>query len=74
MKFLNDIITENDGVTVCPGRLSLILGVLVFVCLAIYSVIWLGKEFNGTEFGTGYGGLVGGGLAGIWAKSKTDGS
>lgn len=71
MKF-SDLITENDGETVCPGRIVLLFGTAVFIILAIYDVIWLGKEFNAMQYGTGYGSLTGGGLAGIWAKSKTD--
>lgn len=71
MKF-SDIITENDGETVCPGRIALLIGTAVFILLAIYNTTWLGKEFNAMQYGTGYGGLLGGGLTGIWAKSKTD--
>ena len=65
---ISDIITENDGDTICPGRIFLIIGALVFLGLACYNA----SHFNAMNFGTGYGSLLGGGLTGIWAKSKTD--
>ena len=69
---LTDIFTENDGDTFCPGRVALILGVLVFIGLSTYSVVYLAQKFDAMGYGTGFGGLTGGSLAGIWAKSKTD--
>jgi len=69
---LSDIITENNGDSICPGRVALMLGVVTFVFLAICDVLLHGKGFDAASFGTGYGALTGGGLAGIWMKSKTD--
>jgi hypothetical protein len=71
MKWITDILTENDGVTICPGRMALIFGASTFLALAIWAV-YLKHDFDAQSFGLGYGSLLGGGLAGIWAKSKTD--
>lgn len=71
VKFIKDLYTENDGETACPGRVALLSGVLVFLVLACVSV-YFKHEFDAQSFGTGFGGLTGGGLVGIWAKSKTD--
>lgn len=71
MSILKDLITENDGVTTCPGRVLLIAGALIFLGLAGYGV-YLSHSFDAMQYGTGYGSLLGGGLSGIWMKSKTD--
>jgi len=44
---------------------------LAFIGLAIWSVIH-GKEFDPQSYGLGYGGLLSGGGAGIWAKGKVE--
>ena len=71
MKFFNDLITESDGVSVCPARLLLILGALAFIGLAIWAVIH-GKEFDPQAYGVGYGGLLAGGGGGILMKGKVE--
>jgi hypothetical protein len=68
---IKDLFTEKDGESFCPSRLLLILGGIVFLTLAVYSVLH-GKEFNAQDFGLGYGGLLGGGGAGIALKGRTE--
>lgn len=68
---LKDCVTEKDGESYCPSRIMLMLGVLSFIalsCLAVY----LGQKFSAMDWGTGFGSLLGGGGAGIWAKGKSE--
>lgn len=71
-KIISDLFTENDGVTVCPGRVLLFAGAIVFFILACYTVVWLGESFNAMQFGTGYGTIIGAGTAAIGYKARTD--
>jgi len=71
VNFVSDLITENDGQTVCPARVLLIAGSLIFLGLACYGV-YLEHSFNAMQYGTGYGSLLGAGAAGIGYKAKTD--
>lgn len=71
MAFLKDMTTENDGQTICPGRVLLIIGAVIFLALACYGV-YLSHNFDAMQYGTGYGSLMGGGLTGVWLKSKND--
>lgn len=70
-KFIQDIITESDGVSFCPLRLLLIIGAIAFIALTALSVLH-GAIFSYQEYGTGYGTLLGAGGAGIFAKGKVE--
>ncbi len=71
MKFLNDLLTESDGISFCPARLLWIIGVLAFIALSFYAVFH-GKEFDPQNWGLGYGGLLAGGGVGVAQKGKVE--
>lgn len=72
MKFLTDIFTENDGASFCMARLGFALGVLAYIGLSCWTVIYLGKPFDMQGFGIGLGATLGAGGAGIAMKAKTE--
>lgn len=47
---------------------AMVLGVMVFLFLEVYQVIWLGKTFDPQAFGIGFGSTVGGGAIGMGWK------
>jgi len=71
MGIIKDLVTEADGESFCPERVLLIIGALVFLGLAVFAVFH-GKDFNAQDYGIGFGSLLGGGGAGIWAKGKAE--
>lgn len=68
-RFLNDVLTEPDGVTYCVIRVA--FGTLTFALIAceIYS-IFRGNPFNAIEFGTGASSLLVSGGAGVGFKTR----
>lgn len=71
MSFLKALLTESDGVSWCPARLGLLVGLMTFICLSAYA-IFHGGAFDPQNWGIGYGSLLGGGGAGIFAKGKVE--
>jgi len=71
MSILKDLVTEKDGESYCPARIGMLVGLMVFIALSIYAVLH-GKDFDPMQWGGGYGSLLGGGGAGIWAKGKAE--
>ncbi len=65
------IFTGKDNETYDMGRILWAVGVVIFFGLAIYDVINSNK-FDALSYGTGLGGLLTGGGAGIALKSKTE--
>jgi hypothetical protein len=68
---VKDLFTEKDGESFCPARLGLLVGLITFICLSFLAVFH-GKDFDPQNWGIGYGSLLGGGGAGIWAKGKSE--
>lgn len=71
-KFLVHCLTEVDNTTFDITRVALALGVLTFLALAVYHEISTG-QFDMSNFGLGYGSLLGAGGAGVGIKSKMEG-
>lgn len=65
MAKLKDLVTEADGESIDAVRVLFILGVLVFLLLALINF----AHFAAQEFGLGFGGLLGGGGAATGARA-----
>jgi len=72
-KFLKDCLTEIDGESYDVARILFIAGVVCFLGLACFHVIFLRHDFDAIGYGTGLGGLLGGGGAGIGLRGKMEG-
>ena len=68
---IKDILTAKDGESYDIGRVLWIIGALSFIGLSIYD-IYRGNPFNPLNWGTGFGGIMGGGGAAIGLKSRTE--
>lgn len=68
---INDCLTGLNGVTVDPARLLLFVGGLGFIAFSGYHV-WRNHIFDPIGYGTGLGGLIAGGGAGIKIKETTE--
>lgn len=55
---LKSSLTEPDNLTLDFFRIGTVLGIFVFLGLATAGW-WTGKPFDGVNFGTGYGLLLG---------------
>ena len=70
MKFLKDLITEDDGESYCIARVLLLASFISFVGFSGYEV-YNTKAFRMTDFGTGIMTILTGGAAVIGAKQIT---
>jgi hypothetical protein len=70
MKFITDILTEEDNQTFCAARVMGVLSVIVFCIVAITHEFTKGIEDFST-LGIGFGGVLGGAGAFLGAKSFT---
>lgn len=70
-KVIKDCTTSKDGESFEAGRILWIFGALAFLALSCYHV-WRNHAFDPLSFGTGYGGLIFGGGAGIGLKSNDE--
>lgn len=68
-KFFKNILTEIDGESYDIMRISLFLGSLGMLGMALISVLKSGV-FNATDFGAGYGGLMAAGGSGMAVRGK----
>ena len=71
MKFVQDLLTQNDNKTYCIGRFSILLGLLTFIFLGFIHTIYNHTiDFSG--FGLGIGSLLGAGGVYIGSQAATD--
>lgn len=70
--FLRHCFTGKDNQTFDVARILLAGGVLAFIGYAGFDLIVHHVKFDPMSYGTGLGGLLGGGCAGIGFKSKTE--
>lgn len=70
MKFLQDILTEDDGKTYCIARISVLLGVLTLCLIGVIN-IYHGLIVDFSQFGIGFGAILGGGGVCIGGKAAT---
>ncbi|OWK42218.1 amino acid ABC transporter substrate-binding protein [Fimbriiglobus ruber] len=68
---IKDCVTGKDGESYDVGRVLWVVGALSFLGLSIYAA-FKSHTFDPLSFGTGYGGILGGGGAGIGMKAKTE--
>lgn len=71
LEMFKHLFTGIDNQTYDVGRVLWVMGVIVLLGLSIVSV-FLSHEFNAINFGTGFGGILAGGGAGIGLKAKTE--
>ena len=67
IKFIKDILTENDNETYCIARVGLAVALLSFTGYAGYQV-YNAKDFKYIDFGNGVMQILTGGAAIIGAK------
>ncbi|MHB8252793.1 MAG: amino acid ABC transporter substrate-binding protein [Acidiferrobacter sp.] len=72
MKLLKDCFTTADGESFDIGRVLWAQGVMVFLGLAIYSVVGQGHPFDMQGFGIGLGATLAAGGAALGLKAKTE--
>ena len=72
MKLLKDCFTTADGESFDIGRVLWAQGVVVFLGLAIYSVVSQGHPFDMQAFGIGLGATLAAGGAALGFKAKTE--
>ena len=72
MKLLKDCFTTADGESFDVGRVLWAQGVMVFLGLAIYSVVGQGHPFDMQAFGIGLGATLAAGGAALGFKAKTE--
>lgn len=71
MKFLKDIMTEDDNETYCAARACVVAGSVSFIALAFIHVMFNHAAMDFTQFGVGFGSVLGGGGIAIGAKAAT---
>lgn len=71
-KLLMDCFTTADGQSFDIGRLLWAQGVIVFLALAIYSVVRQNHQFDMQSFGIGLGATLAAGGAALGWKHKTE--
>jgi len=61
-RLIKDCLTENDGKSYCPFRVSgcfiVLLGVPAFILLEVWSVVQQGHTFDMTAFGAAFGEMM----------------
>lgn len=72
MKFIKDILTENDGITWCGARVAAFLALFSFIGLAGYDY-YIHQIFHIAEYGSGLMSVLGGAGALIGAKQFSGG-
>jgi hypothetical protein len=72
MKLLKDCFTTADGESFDIGRVLWAQGVIVFLGLAIYSVVGQGRPFDMQAFGIGLGAALAAGGAALGFKARTE--
>lgn len=72
MLFLKQLFQGKGGVADEMAVLT-VMGVLTFLGLAIYSVVWKGQPFEPQNYGTGLGLVVIAALVGFGLRSKLGG-
>lgn len=71
-KVIKDLFTSLDGESFDIGRVLWAFGVITFLCLSAYTVIWQGKAFAMQDFGIGIGATLAAGGAALGFKAKTE--
>lgn len=69
-KWLLDIFSEDDNMTVCVAKVLAVLSIFAFIGYAIYGLV-AHDHFTLAEFGTGLMTVLGGSGAIIGAKQAT---
>jgi len=69
---IRHLLTGVDGTTYAPSRVYWCLGAMTSIILTYWHVIVLGKDFNNTDFGTGFGLILTAGGVGVWITRKTE--
>ena len=72
MKLLKDCFTTADGESFDIGRVLWAQGVMVFMGLAVYSVVGQGHSFDMQAFGIGLGATLAAGGAALGFKAKNE--
>ena len=67
MKFIKDILTENDNITYCFSRVASFTGVLSYISAASF-MLYHGSSFSLSEYATGFATLLAGAGAVIALK------
>ena len=71
MKFLKDILTEDDNQTYCAARVCGILTVIGFTAVALLRAFDRSSQIDFSQLGIGFGAVLTGSGALIGAKALT---
>jgi len=63
---------QGKGGTADEMAVLAVLGVLVFLGLATYSVVWKGQQFDPQAFGIGLGAAIGAAATGMGFKARSE--
>jgi hypothetical protein len=71
-KLCKDIVTEADGESFDIARLLWIVGAIVFLSMAVWSVVKNHQPLDFMNFGTGLAAVLAGGGIGVGARAKME--
>jgi len=71
-QIIKDCLTTANGEDFDVGRILLVIVIISFICYSGIDILYLKHTFNPMGYGTGAGGLLAGGGAGIGFKAKTE--
>lgn len=71
MLFLKQLFQGKDG-TADEMAVLCVLGVLTFLGLAVYAVVWKSQPFDPQAFGIGLGATIGAAATGMGLKARSE--
>lgn len=71
-KVIKDVSTLTNGTDYDSGKLMGWAGLLTFVGLSVYEVVWNHGHFDPVSWGTGFAALIAGIAANLLIKHKTE--
>lgn len=70
VKFFKDILTEDDNQTYCIARFAVLIGIIT-ICLIGFYDVYKSIPVDFSQFGIGFGSVLGGGGICIGSKAAT---
>ncbi len=71
-KVIKDITTVANGNDYDLGRISILFGVITFLALSIFALVWKSQFWSPENYGIGLGAILGGGGLGLKLKRETE--
>ena len=70
-KWINDLLTEDDGSTICYARVASAVALLSFIGYSFYDFVFVNHIFHYNDYANGLMQILGGSAAVIGAKQIT---